>query len=97
VSVRILTASKTLPPDIPALAGAFNQQYGQKGALSVRTSNAFHDRFLIIDDTDFYHFGASIKEAGSRGFMFSRIEEPSVIDLLRASVGKECGRVQVVV
>jgi len=97
VWVRILTSSKKLPPDIPTLAGVFNQQYGQKGALSLRTSSAFHDRFLVIDETDFYHFGASFKDAGNRGFMFSRIEEPSVIDVLRTSITKEWGRAKVVI
>lgn len=97
VGVRILTGTRSLPPDIPTLAGAFNKQYGQKGALSVRTSNAFHDRFLIIDDGDYYHFGASLKDAGSRGFMFSRIEEPLVIEMLRKSFEEEWLRAQVVV
>jgi len=89
VMVQILTKAKALPPDIPPLASAFNQQYGQKGSLSIRTSEAFHDRFLIIDDTDFYHFGASLKDLGSRGFMFSRIEEPAVIEALRKTFTEE--------
>jgi galactokinase/mevalonate kinase-like predicted kinase len=97
VRARILTSTRSLPPDIPTLAGAFNKQYGQKGALSVRTSNAFHDRFLIIDDSDYYHFGASLKDAGTRGFMFSRIEEPPVIDMLRRSFEEEWLRAQAVV
>jgi hypothetical protein len=83
VTVQILTKAKMLPPNVPPLASAFNQQYGQKGSLSIRTSEAFHDRFLIIDETDFYHFGASLKDLGSRGFMFSRIEEPAVIEALK--------------
>ncbi|MDE3034392.1 MAG: hypothetical protein KGJ14_00345, partial [Nitrospirota bacterium] len=62
------------------LAIAFNKPYGM---LSVRTSDVFHDRFVIIDDRDFYHFGASIKDLGRRGFMFSRIEETLVVDELR--------------
>lgn len=81
--VQILTKVRTVPGDITTLTSAFNQQYGQKGALSIRGSEAFHDRFLIIDDSDFYHFGASLKDLGGRGFMFSRIEEPAVIDTLR--------------
>jgi hypothetical protein len=64
---------------------------------SVGTSNAFHDRFLIIDDSDYYHFGASLKDAGTRGFMFSRIEEPPVIDMLRRSFEEEWLRAQAVV
>ena len=72
-----------MPSEIATLASAFNKQYGQKGALSIRTANDFHDRFLIIDESDLYHFGASLKDLGHRGSMFSRIEEPPVINILR--------------
>lgn len=84
VEVSILT--KAVSPIIRTAANAFNRQFGN---LSIRTSQAFHDRFLIIDDKDFYHFGASIKDLGSRGFMFSRIEEPRVMDSLRAEWAQE--------
>lgn len=78
VEVNILT--KTVSPALKTAATAFNKQYGK---LYIRTSQAFHDRFVIVDNRDFYHFGASIKDFGHRGFMFSRIEEPEVIDALR--------------
>ena len=55
----------------------------KKGALSICTSNSFHDWFLMIDDAGLYHFGASLNDLGTRGSMFSRIEEPSVIQMLR--------------
>lgn len=75
VEVNILT--KNVTPKLKATALAFNQQYGK---LSIQKSNAFHDRYIIIDKSDFYHFGTSIdKHLGNRGFMFSRIEEPEII------------------
>ena len=43
----------------------FNSQYP---TLTIRKTTAFHDRFLILDDTDVYHVGASIKDAGSKCF-----------------------------
>ncbi len=33
-----------------------------------------HDRFLIIDDEELYHMGASLKDLGKRWFAFSRID-----------------------
>ena len=33
-----------------------------------------HDRFLIIDDTDLYHIGASLKDLGKKWFAFSRMD-----------------------
>jgi len=80
VEVRMMT--KSVSPSVKQLAIAFNKQYGK---LSIRTSIAFHDRFVVIDDHEFYHFGASLKDAGRHGFMFSRIEEPRVIDVCERS------------
>ena len=47
-----------------------NRQYPH---VEVRTSDRFHDRFLILDDT-VYHLGASLKDLGKKLFAFSRME-----------------------
>jgi hypothetical protein len=78
VNVQILT--KNVPSQVKVLVEAFLKQYGN---IEMRASEAFHDRFLIIDDNEFYHFGASIKDLGKRGFMFSAIEEPDVTSGIR--------------
>ena len=84
VGVEVLTFR--VSPALHAAAVTFNTQYGD---LKIRTSRVFHDRFVIIDDTDFYHFGASIKDLATKGFMFSKIEEQSVIDALRTQYASE--------
>ena len=86
VTAKVL--SKSVPPQVKVMAQAFNNQFG---GLEVRESKAFHDRFLIVDDKDFYHFGASIKDLGKRGFMFSVIEEPDVLSNLRNKFTLEWG------
>ena len=53
-------------------AKQFSLQYG---FLEIRISKDYHDRFIIIDETTFYHFGASLKDLGNKAFMFSKIEE----------------------
>ena len=40
----------------------FNAQYGN--SLTVRTSDKFHDRFLVIDKTVLIHVGASLNHLG---------------------------------
>jgi hypothetical protein len=85
-SVTAFILTKPLPPALAVIAKAFNSQHGR---LSIRSSQAFHDRFVIIDDRDFYHFGASIKDLGKRGFMFSRIEETEMIEALRKKFSQE--------
>jgi Hsp70 protein len=70
VNVRLLTGK--VSPAFLTLARDFARQY--KG-LEVRSSKVFHDRFIIVDDTHCYHFGASLEHLGSKTFMFSKIEE----------------------
>ena len=57
----------------------FNAQYPK---LSVKTNIDFHDRFLIIDRTEVYHIGASIKDAGKKSFGITKIEEKDMIQSL---------------
>ena len=54
----------------------FNAQYPQ---LTVEHTTAFHDRFLIIDDTAGYFVGASLKDAGKKSFAIAKIEDEASI------------------
>ena len=54
----------------------FNAQYPK---LLVKTTTDFHDRFLIIDKTEVYHIGASIKDAGKKSFGMTKIEDKDLI------------------
>lgn len=60
----------------------FNAQYP---TLTVKKTTAFHDRFLIIDGTEGYHIGASLKDAGKKCFGITKIED---IDDIQAIVAK---------
>ena len=71
VQVKLLTGK--VSPAFLTLSRDFLLQY--KG-LEIRSSKAFHDRFIIVDDSDCYHFGASLEHLGNKTFMFSKIEEP---------------------
>lgn len=57
-----------------------NQQYPP---IKVMTNDRFHDRFLIIDGSDVYHIGASLKDLGKKLFAFSKLNIDT--DLLAAS------------
>lgn len=85
VSCKILTMkqSKEKTDLFLTHARAFVEQYGDS-SLQLRVTEAFHDRFIVIDDSEYYHFGASIKDAAKKkAFMFSRIEEPAVLATLK--------------
>ena len=57
----------------------FNAQYPN---LSVKKIYDFHDRFLIVDDVEVYHIGASIKDAGKKSFGITKIEDNDLIQSL---------------
>ena len=58
-----------------------NSQYPP---IDIRTYRVSHDRFLIIDNTEVYHIGASLKDLGKKMFAFSKLELPvhTIIDVL---------------
>jgi len=58
-----------------------NNQYAP---INVHTYKRSHDRFLVIDDAEVYHIGASLKDLGKRMFAFSKLALPAktITDLL---------------
>ena len=71
VVAKIITRkiSETLRVDLER----HNQLYSP---IDISTSDRYHDRFLIIDNT-VYHLGASLKDLGKKLFVFNRMEVPA--------------------
>jgi hypothetical protein len=69
VNVEIYTKniSKQLKLDL----NKYNSQYKP---IKVQRFNQAHDRFLIIDNKDIYHIGASLKDLGKKWFAFSKFD-----------------------
>ena len=70
VAVTLVTSprgNKLAPSDITKFAA-------QYGVLDVKTSTAFHDRFLILDDRELYLIGASLKDLGKKCFGFTKMD-----------------------
>ena len=61
-----------------------NKHNDQYPPIKARTYKSSHDRFLIIDNTEVYHIGASLKDLGKKMFAFSKLELPAhtIIDVL---------------
>ena len=58
----------------------FNAQYAN--SLTVKTSDKFHDRFLIIDKTTLIHVGASLNHLGKKCFAFTSLDKSNIPDIL---------------
>ena len=46
----------------------------QYPAITLVENRSSHDRFMIIDQTQLYHIGASLKDLGNKCFAFSRMD-----------------------
>ena len=69
VKVTILT--KTISKQLALDIKKYNEQYP---AIEIKEFKDSHDRFIIIDNTTVYHFGASLKDIGKKWFAFSKMD-----------------------
>ena len=75
VEVVILTSDKSNIDNLDIKK--FNKEYP---ILKVAKTNKFHDRFIVIDNREMYHLGASIKDLGKKCFAINRIEDKEIIE-----------------
>lgn len=75
VEVVILTSDKSNIENIDIQK--FNKEYP---ILKVAKTNKFHDRFILIDNIEMYHLGASIKDLGKKCFGINKIEDIEIIE-----------------
>lgn len=69
VNVKIYT--KNITKQLRLDLDKYNAQYK---LIEIKKFNQAHDRFLIIDNKEVYHFGASLKDLGKKWFAFSKFE-----------------------
>jgi hypothetical protein len=75
ILLRILTSKNSINDEFKRAIELYNKQYMN---LKIERSDNFHDRFLVIDDKQFYHIGASLKDAGNKTFMFTKVEDEDI-------------------
>ena len=75
VEVAILTSDKSNIENLDVKK--FNKEYP---VLKVAKTNKFHDRFIVIDNKEMYHLGASIKDLGKKCFAINKIEDMEIIE-----------------
>ena len=77
VEVILLTSKTSNITDLDVQK--FNKQYPN---LLVLKTNKFHDRFIIIDNKELYHCGASLKDLGKKCFAINKMEDVNFISNL---------------
>lgn len=76
LGVTATVYTQRITPQLQLDLDRFNSQYPP---VDVRTCKLSHDRFLIIDDTEVYHIGASLKDLGKKWFAFSKMSVPAKV------------------
>ncbi|WP_192348631.1 ORF6N domain-containing protein [Algoriphagus sp. Y33] len=80
-SVKVLLYSKNISKQMGLDVRRADEQYGY---FEIKPFAKSHDRFLIIDSTEVYHLGASLKDLGKKWFAFTRLDKSSVESILTA-------------
>ena len=61
----------------------FNKQYSY---LKLAYTNKFHDRFIVIDNKELYHCGASLKDLGKKCFAINKMEDIKFIENVEKTI-----------
>jgi len=73
--IRVKLYTKNISKQFELDIKKYSEQYGTIEVIEFTES---HDRFLIIDEEEIYHFGASLKDLGKKWFAFSKMEKDSL-------------------
>ncbi|MBI4453570.1 ORF6N domain-containing protein [Candidatus Woesearchaeota archaeon] len=71
-NVPVIIFTKEISKQLSLDLAKYNSQYP---LIEVKEFKQSHDRFIIIDNMDVYHFGASLKDLGKKWFGFSKFDK----------------------
>lgn len=78
VNVKATIYTKNITKQLELDLQKHNAQYPH---IKVKKFDSSHDRFLLIDEKEVYHIGASLKDLGKKWFAFSKFDK-SVLSIL---------------
>lgn len=73
--VKVTLLTKTISKQLQLDIKKANTQYPN---IQTKVVTKAHDRFLIIDEKEVYHLGASLKDLGKKWFAFSKMDKDSI-------------------
>ncbi len=60
----------------------------ENGPIVVKHDDKIHDRYIVIDRTDYYHLGASLNYLGKRFSQITLQQDPDIVEILRSRIEK---------
>ena len=82
-AVKVLLLTRNINRQLSLDVQKVNEQYPN---FELKFFTKSHDRFLIIDEKEVYHLGASLKDLGKRWFAFSRLDKSSVESIIKEAL-----------
>lgn len=71
LGVNVTLYTKTISRQLSLDLERYNSQYEP---ITIKPFSQSHDRFLILDRSELYHIGASLKDLGKKWFAFSKMD-----------------------
>ncbi len=80
--VKVIIYTENISKQVKLDVEKYNSQYEP---IEIKEIKNIHDRFLIIDNEEVYHFGASLKDLGKKLFTFSKLNKEGfkILDKLK--------------
>jgi hypothetical protein len=69
--IKTIFYTKTISKQLELDLKKYNAEYQ---TIEIKKFDLSHDRFLIIDEKEVYHFGASLKDLGKKWFAVSKMD-----------------------
>ena len=85
-AVKVLLLTRKINKQLALDIKKANEQYGN---FEIKKFSKSHDRFLIIDESEVYHLGASLKDLGKKWFAFSKLDKKSVENILKSIANEQ--------
>ncbi len=84
-NIKTTIYTKTISKQLQLDLKKHNEQYEK---IEIIKFDLSHDRFLIIDEKEVYHFGASLKDLGKKWFAVSKMDINSLDIIKKLEVNK---------
>ncbi|MDD4330210.1 MAG: RhuM family protein [Aliarcobacter sp.] len=69
-NIKVEIYTQNISKQLSLAVAKYNKQYSN---IELKNLTKFHDRFLLIDNNEVYHIGASLKDLGNKTFAFSKL------------------------
>ena len=91
IDKNLLDILREINKDILIITNKYNNQdytkyQSQYKNITLKINNNIHDRFIILDNKELYHVGASLKDLGKKCFAINKIENKEWLNNLLKNI-----------